>query len=47
MANIIPVHEEKVSGPNTALTINALTMNAFGLSGKRRTPDQLEQRQRA
>ena len=47
MANIIPVHEAKVSGPNTALTINALTRNVFGMSGERRTPEQQEQRQRA
>lgn len=47
MANIIPVHEDKVSGPNTALTINALTTNVFGMSRERRTPGQQEQRQRA
>lgn len=45
MANIIP--GDKVSGPNTALTISALTMNVFGVSGGRRTPEQQEQRQRA
>lgn len=46
MANIIPGHKDKVSGPNTALTISALTMNVFGVSGGR-TPEQQEQRQRA
>lgn len=38
MANIILVHEDKVSGPNSALTINTLTMNVFGMSGER-TPE--------
>lgn len=47
MANIIPVHEDKISGPNTTLTINALATNVFGMSGERRTPEQQEQRQRA
>jgi len=47
MANTIPVHEDKVSGPNTALTIDALTMNVFGVSGEMRMPEQQEQRQRA
>lgn len=36
MANIIPVHEDKVSGPNAALTINTSTMKVFGMSGKKR-----------
>lgn len=47
MANIIPVHEDKVAGPDTALTMNALATNVFGMSGERRTPDQQEQRQRS
>lgn len=47
MANIIPVHEDKVSVRNTALTINALTPDIFGMSVERRAPEQQEQRQRA
>lgn len=36
MANIIPVHEDKVSGPNTAITSNTLTMIVFGMRGEKR-----------
>lgn len=36
MANIIPVHEDKVSGPNTAITSNTLTMKVFGMRGEKR-----------